>query len=317
MSRSASENPVAVSIVIATRNRRDELRRALLSCASQDCRHVEISVYDDNSDDGTVEMLADEFPQVLIHRPSERVGYITLRNRAYQDTSASFVLSMDDDAFLTDRSTLSALLDLMEADPRIGALAIPYLEVSPEGRATRSSDTSPGSELKSFVGTAHLCRVSAVREVGGYRDFLVHQGEERDLCIRLRASGWSIRMASAPPIVHLVSPNRDRSRMHRYGVRNQVLYDFFYTPWFITPVVAAANVCRLLAYRVEAGWIARTLVYAMEGVRACWTYREYRSPLTFAAYRSHIALPGHGPHYIDKTELPSPCGAHTSLVAVT
>jgi GT2 family glycosyltransferase len=298
----------SVAVVITTRDRRDDLRRTLLSCVSQDHPGLEIRVYDDCSDDGTAEMLLTEFPQVVFRKPPRRFGYIRLRNEAYRETNCSYVLSLDDDSWLTDRSTISVLVRQIETDPSIGALAVPYLEAPPMGRTVASCEAAPGSELKSYVGTAHLCRVSAVREVGGYRDLLVHQGEERDLCIRLRASGWSIRLAAAPPIVHAVSPARDRRRMQRYAVRNQVLYDFFYAPWFVFPMVAARHVGRLVAYRRNAEWAARTLLYSIGAIRDCWRYREHRSPLTLTAYRSHVMLPAHGPRYVDQAELPPPCG---------
>ena len=252
-------------------------------------------------------MLAAEFPRVVVHTSSRRLGLISLRNRAFQETTASYVLSLDDDAWLTDRSTVSRLAQQIESDPKIAALAIPYLELQPLNRTVESCVTPPGAELKSYVGTAHLCRVQAVRDVGAYQDLLVHQGEERDLCIRLRAAGWSIRMASAPPIVHTVSPSRDTTRMQRYGVRNQILYDFFYAPWFVLPVILTRHVYRLVGYRLNPRWVATTIFYVLEGVRDCWRFRSRRSPWKAAEYWQHHRLPGHGPRYVPCSELPPPC----------
>ena len=293
--------------MITTRNRKADLRRALFSCISQDYPALGISVYDDCSEDGTAELVRTEFPQVIVRRSSERLGLVTLRNRAYQETNASYVLSLDDDAWLTNRSTVGILVRQIESDPKVSALAIPYLEVPPMGRAKVSCAIATGAELRSYVGTAHLCRVRAVRDVGGYRDLLVHQGEERDLCIRLRAAGWSIRMAFAPPIVHAVSPSRDLGRMQRYGVRNQVLYDFFYAPWFIVPIVTIRHIYHLVRYRLDVRWALTTLLYTMEGVRDCWRYRQYRTPWTIVDYLAHIRLPVHGPRYVECSDLPPPC----------
>lgn len=302
----------SVSVVITTRNRPDDLRRALSSCVSQDYPYLEIRVYDDCSDDGTVEIVTREFPSVIVQSSAERVGYIELRNRAYVDTNATYVLSIDDDAWLTDRSTVSLLVEQMEMDATLGALAVPYLESPTPERPASSCLPAPGSELKSYAGTAHLCRVSAVREASGYRALLVHQGEERDLCIRLRASGWRIRLATAPPIVHAVSPVRDRHRMQRYGVRNQLLYDFFYAPWFVLPLVATHHIMRLMVYRRSLKWALRAAWYALRTVHECWKYRKYRSPLTLTAYRSHLRLPSHGPRYVDRADFPPPCRPATA-----
>jgi glycosyltransferase involved in cell wall biosynthesis len=298
----------SVAVVITTRNRKANLRRALSSCVSQDYPTLEIRVYDDCSDDGTAAMIERDFPGVTVSVSPERRGYIALRTKAYFETDASYVLSLDDDAWLTDRSMVSVLVNQMERQASLGALAIPFVETAPPGESLSSRPQRAGSELRSYVGTAHFCRVSAVRQVGGYRELLVHQGEERDLCIRLRAAGWSIRLAEAPPIVHAVSPARDRGRMQRYGVRNQLLYDFFYAPWFVLPIVVAHHVARLVAYRRNVGWAARTLVYSMRALGDCWRYRAYRAPLPFSAYRSHLRLPAHGPQYVDRAQWPPPCG---------
>ncbi len=296
-----------VCVVITTRNRPDDLRRALSSCVSQDYPCLEIRVYDDCSDDGTVEIVKREFPGVIVQSSPERVGYIELRNRAYLETNATYVLSIDDDAWLTDHSTVSLLVEQMEMDATLGALAVPYLESPAPEQQPADWPPAPGAELKSYVGTAHLCRVSAVREASGYRALLVHQGEERDLCIRLRTLGWRIRLATAPPIVHAISPVRDRDRMQRYGVRNQLLYDFFYAPWFVLPLVATHHVARLMMYRRSPQWALRAAWYALKTILECWKYRQYRSPLTFAAYRSHLRLPSHGPRYVDRADFPPPC----------
>ena len=114
-------------------------------------------------------------------------------------------------------------------------------------------------------------------------------------------------MASASPIVHGVSPNRDRARMQRYGVRNQVLYDFFYAPWFLVPIVTVIHVGRLLIYRRNLGWAGRTLLYTIEGVRDCWRYRRHRAPWTAGQYWSHLALPAHGLRYVNRRDFPAPC----------
>jgi len=297
-----------VEIVITTRNRYAELRRALASCVSQDYPALTITVFDDRSDDGTVGMTKAEFPNVAVHVSEDQVGYIALRNKAYSSTNASYILSLDDDAWLTDRSTVSVLVDQMKQDPTVAALAVPYLETTPAARKQLEKMPAPGSELRSYVGTAHFSRVSAVLQLRGYRALLVHQGEERDLSIRLRAAGWRVRLAAAPPIVHAVSTVRDRRRMYRYSVRNQLLYDFFYTPWFAFPFIALRHVARLCIYCRSVEWAMRTIWYAFSAITDCWKYREYRSPLTLAAYRSHMLLPTHGPQYVERSEFPPPCG---------
>jgi glycosyltransferase involved in cell wall biosynthesis len=317
LSDSSHREHPQVAIVITTRNRSEDLRRALSSCVSQDYPELEIRVYDDCSNDGTAEMVMREFSSVKLSSATRRVGRLHLRNVAFLETQAEYIIGMDDDAWFTDVATVTELMRHVVREPRTAVFAIPFLEERPADRETTSCYAPLGSELKSYVAAAYLCRVSALRAVGGYHEFLIYQWEERDLCVRLRSAGWTIRMASTAPMVHAVSRYRERSEMQRYGVRNQVLHDFFYAPWFIVPIVAARHIYRLLTYRLSTRCTAKTLLYTIEGIRDCWTYREYRSPLTPAAYLAHVALPNHGPRYVSATELPPPCSVHDlSLIGI-
>ncbi|HEX5737025.1 MAG TPA: glycosyltransferase family 2 protein [Hydrogenophaga sp.] len=59
---------------------------------------------------------------------------------------------------------------------------------------------TPVGDAKSCGGDA-LFRVSAFREVGGYRDGMI-AGEEPELCLRLRAAGWRVRRIDHEMTLH-------------------------------------------------------------------------------------------------------------------
>src|SRR5438874_303163 len=64
------------TIIIPTKNRKDDLKRALASCMAQTVQ-VEIIVMDDGSTDDTAEMVRQEFPGVSLHRYAESAGPTT------------------------------------------------------------------------------------------------------------------------------------------------------------------------------------------------------------------------------------------------
>ena len=61
--------PPSASIVITTKNRRDDLEKAIVSALAQKVEgSVEVIVIDDGSTDGTSEFVSAKFPQAKLHR---------------------------------------------------------------------------------------------------------------------------------------------------------------------------------------------------------------------------------------------------------
>ena len=215
----------AASVVIATRNRCEDLLRAVQSALDQSYRPLEVLVFDDASVDGTAEKVAREFPEVRLFRNADRAGYIVLRNRGFQQAVGEIVFSLDDDAFFTCNQTVERTMELFERNTKVAAVALPYVEPKTSDRLKLMQPTPPLSRLRGYVGCAHALRKSAVIELGGYREFFIHQGEERDLSIRMQERGYEIVYGNSGPIVHEYSPERDPRVMSYYGVRNTLLFD--------------------------------------------------------------------------------------------
>src|SRR5688572_9459310 len=125
LTRDSQEAPIA-TIVITTRGRREELRRALQSCREQRGVKLEVLVYDDASTDGTAEMVCGEFPEVRLIRSDRQVGYIVLRNQGFQDAVTPFVFSIDDDAWFIDPETVATVIRQFDVYPKAAAFALQY-----------------------------------------------------------------------------------------------------------------------------------------------------------------------------------------------
>jgi GT2 family glycosyltransferase len=283
------------TVVIATRNRSNDLLRAVESALKQSHRPLEVLVFDDASTDGTSDKLSHEFPDVRLFRNTDRVGYIALRNRGFQKASGEFVFSLDDDAFFTCNRTIERSIVLFERFPKVAAIALPYFEprtTDPERLMLRVPSLS---NVRSFVGCAHALRKSVVSQLGGYREFFYHQGEERDLAIRLQELGYSILYGDSEPIVHTYSLDREIDVMSYYGVRNTLLFDILNVPLpYVIPrfVVDAFNLfCHKLEWR-SAPTRAR---YVISSMITCARYWAMRNPVRRETYRSYRALPTHGP----------------------
>ena len=164
------------------------------------------------------------------------------------------------------------------------AVAIPYIDVRTDPRVHQAApDGQTVYATGQFRGTAYAVRRSVFLAANGYRDHLVHQGEEGDFCIRMLAAGYVVRPGRAAPIHHLESPRRDFRRMDFYGVRNAVLFAWQNVPApFVLlhlPVVAF----RCLAHTWHPGRLRTRIAGVIDGLRLCASLP--REPVPASTYR--------------------------------
>jgi glycosyltransferase involved in cell wall biosynthesis len=97
-----------ISVVIATHNRKDSLRRCLAAVVNQDYDDFEVIVVDDGSTDGTWQMVDQEFSQVLCICQQPKRGPAFARNRGIRAASGDIIAFTDDDC-VPPRSWLNSL----------------------------------------------------------------------------------------------------------------------------------------------------------------------------------------------------------------
>lgn len=313
----ADERP-NFSVVITTRNRVSDLRVAVGSALAQVDTRVEVLVYDDASDDGTVELIRETFPEVRLFSHSERRGYIVHRNAGYRDALGDYVVSIDDDAYFTDTRTLARVAELFAQHPQAGAIALPFIEPFRERGSGHMADLPVGTPLRSYIGCAHAVRRERFLTLGGYREFLVHQGEERDFCIRMLEAGQQVLYADTPVIVHCVSPSRSRQRMTYYGYRNTLLFSAMNAPHPDMLVRMVINSVQLLLYRFHPAELPLRLRSLAAGFIDALRHRSDRRPVSRQTYRTYRERPGHGPLAWDPTvPVPPSVGESDRLVQPT
>ncbi|MGD0138244.1 MAG: glycosyltransferase, partial [Tepidisphaeraceae bacterium] len=71
-------NTAEATVIITTKNRMDDLRKAVASALMQDGR-PRVLVIDDGSTDGTSDMMRREFPEAQLERVEQSRGYIVQR----------------------------------------------------------------------------------------------------------------------------------------------------------------------------------------------------------------------------------------------
>jgi glycosyltransferase involved in cell wall biosynthesis len=282
------------TVIITTNNRKDDLRKAVASAQAQDAG-PHVLVIDDGSTDGTSEMIRSEFPGVRLERSEQSLGLIVQRNRAAALASTPFVVSIDDDAVFSTSRIVSQTIAEFD-DPRIGAVAIPFIDVK-QGNIVKlpAPDRSVTYVTVSYIGTAHALRRELFLKLGGYREFLVHEGEEDDFCIRMLAAGHVVRMGLADPIHHFESPKRDFRRWDIFARRNNVLFIWCNVPLIYLPTRMAGTFFNAARRALQAGRFLHLFQGLMLGYLHIPRYWRQRQPVPIACYRYNRMLLRHGP----------------------
>lgn len=280
---------VKASVLITTRNRKSELRGALRSACAQTAQ-PEVVVIDDGSTDGTSDMIRREFPRILLKRFEESRGLIVRRNDGARMATGDVVFSIDDDAAFSTPQVVAQTLREFD-DLRIGVVAMPYIEPKYANRVLQKAPDPQAVWITDrFIGTAHALRRDIFLKVGGYREHLVHQGEESDYCIRMLDAGYFVRLGSADPIVHFASPKRDYRRMDYYGARNAILFVWQNVPWPAFLLHLLASTYNVLTWTFRPRRLIRRLGAVLAGYGWCLAHWRARCPVTRPSYARVLAL---------------------------
>lgn len=298
--------------VIATFNRREELRRALTSCYQQTIP-LEVIVLDDGSTDGTGELVLREFPQAVYRRFSPGNGPCYLRNVGSELASAPIIFPIDDDSAFASPCTVEQTLRDFD-HPRIAVVAVPFIDVRRQLLRQRAPDSEGIWINSSFINASHAVRRNVFRLCGGYRPDWFYHGEEGDLSLRMLARGYVVRLGRADPIEHFEADSRSYERMDVCGRRNSILFAWHNVPMPYLPLHLVGTATNGLAFGLKAGRPRTALRGLFLGFRALGTVRRQRRPVGGAIYRLHRRLKKGGPLPLSQIERQLPALGPTRAI---
>ena len=148
---------VDVSVVIVTYNVREFLEQALHSVeAASGGLSVETWVVDNDSADGSAEMVRERFPDVRLIANRDNVGFATANNQAIRQAAGRYVLVLNPDTLLQE-DTLRTLVAFMDERPEAGAAGCRIL--NPDGTFAPESRRAFPTPAVAFYRIAGLSRL--------------------------------------------------------------------------------------------------------------------------------------------------------------
>ena len=216
--------------------------------------NIDVVVADNDSTDGTSEMVATEFPAARTLRCRNR-GFGHANNRAVMSCNARYVLFINPDTEVR-QGTLADLVHAMDQRPTVGLVGV--RQVDPEGRlhptirrfpnALRAlgealaaerlpahatwlgeRELDPEAYEREFEcdwtsGSFMFVRREALESAGFMDERFFMYSEETDLCRRIKTAGWEVRHLPLVTIVHHEGKAGINPRIERLNAYTRVMY---------------------------------------------------------------------------------------------
>lgn len=208
-----------LSIVILNHNTKDLLRQSLESISGP----CEIIVVDNNSSDGSVEMLEKYFSKIKLIKNKQNFGFSKGNNLARGKVSGEYVLFLNSDTKIYP-GTLETMVNFMNTDKNIGISTC--LVTLPNGKlyyACHRGFPTPLSSLLYFLGlpssyysryenniheidacsgTFLLIRKNLLDKINWFDEDYFAYGEDLEMCYRVKELGYKVMFNPTVKILH-------------------------------------------------------------------------------------------------------------------
>lgn len=228
-----------ISVIVPSWNGRDLLPDCLDSLRRQTWEDREVLVVDNGSTDGSLELLARDYPEVRVVPLPENRGFTGAANEGLRAARGDRIALLNNDAE-ADSDWLAALNARMDSDERCGlAASLMVWHSDPElidsagdgftiagfgykrgyRRRVGPPFDQPG-EVFSACGGAALIRRALLDEVGLFEEEYFAFGEDLELAFRARLAGWRVLYEPRARVLHRVRSTATPAQALRLGYRN-------------------------------------------------------------------------------------------------
>ena len=240
------------AVVILNYNTREYLRRFLPGLiASCDGLDAEVIVADNASHDGSLDMMAEEFPSVRTIALSENYGFTGGYNRALAQVQAQYYVLINSDVEVPEH-WLRVLQDWMDSHPDCGACGPKLISFNERdtfeyagaagglldrygypfcrGRIMQKVEKDHGqydspADVLWCSGACLMVRADVWKALGGLDNRFFAHMEEIDLCWRMQLRGWKVTVVPQSYVYHIgggTLPNESPFKL-RLNFRNNLL----------------------------------------------------------------------------------------------
>jgi hypothetical protein len=240
---------IETSVIIVSWNVRQLLKACLVSIEvhwKEKGQPIEVIVVDGGSEDGSAEMVRQEFPEVTLIAMAENVGFPKGNNIGLERAQGDYLLLLNPDTEVLD-DAVNTMASFLKENPEVGIVG-PRL-LNPDGtqqpsrrrfptmatalfESTWLEAWAPSKVLSHYymtdlpdteqtdvdwlVGACLMVRRDAVRDVGPMDEDYFMYSEELDWCRRIKDAGWRIVFLPTAEVKHHVGKSSEQAIVQRH-----------------------------------------------------------------------------------------------------
>jgi O-antigen biosynthesis protein len=235
-----------LSVIIVNYNVKEFLQNLLHSIEKASSNiSKEIIVIDNASDDGSVEVIKEKFPAVILIENKINVGFGRANNQGLAIAKGDFILFINPDCIVSE-DTIDKMLLFFKEHPECGLAGCKILNFDGTlqlacrrsfpgpwtsfTKVTGLSNLFPKSrifarynltyldenktyEVDAVSGSFMMIRKEVYEKVGGFDEQFFMYGEDLDLCYRVQKSGFKVYYVHSTQVIHYKGESTKRSNL--------------------------------------------------------------------------------------------------------
>ncbi len=247
--------------IIYVNYKSEELTKNSIKSVLEKTRGIEFEIFvvDNNSQDGSIEGIEKEFPQIKIIKNSTNAGFGTANNLALRKAKGKYILCLNTDTILLNNA-IKMMFDYMEKEenrntgacgcylvdsdlqpsncggllPSVSALiwkfgfrklCKKYYEKKYVGKITKETKNIY-TDIGYITGADLFLRKTVLDETGLYDENLFMYFEDSDLCKRIKDKGYKLALVETANIQHLEGKSTKNPLNKKIWFKTSEMYYF-------------------------------------------------------------------------------------------
>lgn len=187
------EGRATVCAVMSSFNKKEWVKKNLEAIRKQTIPFDRVVVVDNDSHDGSPQMIREEFPEVdLIVMPHSAYGACETFNIGFKNADTDFVAILDDDVQLCEDWVELTLAKMASEPPSTAMISTRVVEPGMPDWFLNHPEVHRERYMATFRGCATLARRDVLEQCGYYDEAFFIYGNERDLSARVMNAGYRI-----------------------------------------------------------------------------------------------------------------------------